>query len=65
MFPCIINPDSGIRRSEFQHWMERHGVDTRMVWTGNAARQPAFRDRAVPQPPEAACPTPTGSWSGA
>ena len=23
----------------------RHGVDTRMVWTGNATRQPAFRDR--------------------
>jgi CDP-6-deoxy-D-xylo-4-hexulose-3-dehydrase len=25
--------------------MERHGVDTRMVWTGNVTRQPAFRDR--------------------
>ena len=24
--------------------MERHGVDTRMVWTGNVTRQPAFRD---------------------
>ena len=23
--------------------MERHGIDTRMVWTGNATRQPAFR----------------------
>ncbi len=22
--------------------MERHGIDTRMVWTGNATRQPAF-----------------------
>jgi CDP-6-deoxy-D-xylo-4-hexulose-3-dehydrase len=22
--------------------MERNGVDTRMVWTGNALRQPAF-----------------------
>lgn len=22
--------------------MERSGVDTRMVWTGNATRQPAF-----------------------
>ena len=26
--------------------MERNGVDTRMVWTGNALRQPAFRDIA-------------------
>lgn len=45
MFPAIINPDAGIRRSELQQWMESHGVDTRMVWTGNAARQPAFRDK--------------------
>jgi len=45
MFPVIINPGCGIRRSELQQWMEAHGVDTRMVWTGNAARQPAFRDR--------------------
>jgi len=36
---------SGIRRSDLQQWMEDHGVDTRMVWTGNAARQPAFRDQ--------------------
>jgi CDP-6-deoxy-D-xylo-4-hexulose-3-dehydrase len=45
MFPAIINEGSGIRRGELQQWMERHGVDTRMVWTGNATRQPAFRDR--------------------
>ena len=43
MFPVLIAPDAGIRRSELQQWMERHGVDTRMVWTGNATRQPAFR----------------------
>jgi CDP-6-deoxy-D-xylo-4-hexulose-3-dehydrase len=50
MFPLIIRPESGIRRSALQQWMERHGVDTRMVWTGNAARQPAFRDREFRQP---------------
>jgi CDP-4-dehydro-6-deoxyglucose reductase, E1 len=50
MFPTIITDTSPIRRSEFQQWMERHGVDTRMVWTGNAARQPAFRDRPFRQP---------------
>jgi CDP-4-dehydro-6-deoxyglucose reductase, E1 len=43
MFPLRIRPDSGIRRSEFQQHMERHGVDTRMVWTGNVTRQPAFQ----------------------
>ena len=32
------------RRSELQQWMETHGVDTRMVWTGNVTRQPMMRD---------------------
>ncbi len=50
MFPIIINADSGIRRGELQQWMESHGIDTRMVWTGNAARQPAFRDKVFRQP---------------
>jgi CDP-4-dehydro-6-deoxyglucose reductase, E1 len=43
MFPVLIRTESGVRRSEFQQHMESHGVDTRMVWTGNATRQPAFR----------------------
>jgi CDP-6-deoxy-D-xylo-4-hexulose-3-dehydrase len=51
MFPLLINPDCGIRRSEFQQWMEGHGIDTRMVWTGNAARQPAFRGQVFRTPP--------------
>jgi len=50
MFPTIINGDAGVRRGSFQQWMERHGVDTRMVWTGNATRQPAFRDKAHRRP---------------
>jgi CDP-6-deoxy-D-xylo-4-hexulose-3-dehydrase len=43
MFPVLIRPESGIRRADFQRHMESHGVDTRMVWTGNALRQPAFK----------------------
>ena len=42
LFPILIRPESGIRRAEFQQHMESNGVDTRMVWTGNALRQPAF-----------------------
>lgn len=42
MFPIRIQPASGVRRSEFQQHMERNGIDTRMVWTGNVTRQPAF-----------------------
>lgn len=43
MFPIILRPESGIRRSRYQEFMEANGVDTRMVWTGNALRQPAFK----------------------
>lgn len=45
MFPFLIRPDSGIRRSELQQHMERNGVDTRMVWTGNVTRQPMLGGR--------------------
>ena len=51
MFPILIRPESGIRRAELQAWMEGHGVDTRMVWTGNALRQPAFKGIAHRSPP--------------
>ena len=44
MFPIMIKPESGVRRSQFQQHMEAAGVDTRMVWTGNVTRQPAFKD---------------------
>jgi CDP-6-deoxy-D-xylo-4-hexulose-3-dehydrase len=44
MFPVLIRPESGVARGAFQQHMERNGIDTRMVWTGNALRQPAFRD---------------------
>ena len=30
---------------KFQKHMESHGIDTRMVWSGNVARQPAFKDK--------------------
>jgi CDP-6-deoxy-D-xylo-4-hexulose-3-dehydrase len=44
MFPIRVLPESGVVRSAFQEHMERNGVDTRMVWTGNITRQPAFRE---------------------
>lgn len=45
MFPILIEPASNVSRAAFQQHMEKNGVDTRMVWSGNAARQPAFKDR--------------------
>ncbi len=43
MFPVLIRPESGLERAAFQQHMERNGIDTRMVWTGNVLRQPAFK----------------------
>jgi CDP-6-deoxy-D-xylo-4-hexulose-3-dehydrase len=43
MFPVVLRPESGVRRAHLQRHMEGHGVDTRMVWTGNVVRQPAFK----------------------
>jgi CDP-6-deoxy-D-xylo-4-hexulose-3-dehydrase len=45
MFPFLIRPDSGVSRGEFQKHMESNGIDTRMIWSGNVARQPAFKDK--------------------
>ena len=39
-----VKPESGVRRSLFQQHMEAAGIDTRMVWTGNVTRQPAFKN---------------------
>jgi CDP-6-deoxy-D-xylo-4-hexulose-3-dehydrase len=50
MFPLLLRPESGVQRSVFQAHMEAHGVDTRMVWTGNVTRQPAFADTAYKVP---------------
>jgi CDP-6-deoxy-D-xylo-4-hexulose-3-dehydrase len=46
MFPIMLRPESGVRRAEFQQHMEAAGIDTRMVWTGNVTRQPAFKNVA-------------------
>lgn len=50
MFPLLLRAEAGIRRSDFQSHMEAHGVDTRMVWTGNVLRQPGFKGIAHRQP---------------
>jgi CDP-6-deoxy-D-xylo-4-hexulose-3-dehydrase len=47
MFPVLLRLESGIRRAHLQQYLEGAGVDTRMVWTGNAVRQPAFRNIAM------------------
>jgi CDP-6-deoxy-D-xylo-4-hexulose-3-dehydrase len=43
MFPFRILPASGVRRAALQAFLAERGIDSRMVWTGNVLRQPAFR----------------------
>lgn len=45
MLPFLIRPESGVKRGDLQKHMEQNGVDTRMVWSGNITRQPAFKDK--------------------
>jgi CDP-4-dehydro-6-deoxyglucose reductase, E1 len=46
----LIRPDAGFGRSELQQFLEPRGIDTRTVWTGNAARQPMMRGVPFRQP---------------
>jgi CDP-6-deoxy-D-xylo-4-hexulose-3-dehydrase len=49
-FTFLIREDAGFGRSDLQQHLERHGIDTRTVWTGNATRQPMMRKMAFRQP---------------
>lgn len=43
MFPFLVRSGAGLRRGDLQQHLETNGIDTRMVWTGNVVRQPAFK----------------------
>lgn len=49
-YPLTIAPDAGFERADLQVHLDGNGVDTRTVWTGNAARQPFMADVAFRQP---------------
>jgi CDP-6-deoxy-D-xylo-4-hexulose-3-dehydrase len=46
----LVRPDAGFTRSDLQQYLEARGIDTRVVWTGNAARQPFMRGAPFRQP---------------
>jgi len=46
----LIQPDAGFGRSDLQQFLEPRGIDTRTVWTGNAARQPMMQGVPFRQP---------------
>ncbi|MFI1577882.1 DegT/DnrJ/EryC1/StrS family aminotransferase [Embleya sp. NPDC020630] len=43
-FPILLNDDVPFSRGEMQSWLEKRGVSTRTVWSGNILRQPGFKD---------------------
>lgn len=43
-FPIIVKKSRIIKRSDFQQYLERNNIETRMIFAGNILRQPAFRN---------------------
>ena len=51
-YPVTIRPDSGFERADLQSFLDTKEIDTRTVWTGNAARQPMLRKVTIRVPDE-------------
>jgi len=49
-YPFLVDRDAGFSRSDLQVYLEERGIDTRTVWTGNAARQPLMKNVEFRQP---------------
>jgi len=47
----MLRPEAGISRPDLAEFLEERGIDTRTVWSGNAARQPFFKDVEFRTPP--------------
>jgi hypothetical protein len=54
-------PGARLERAELQRFLDGQDIDTRTVWTGNAARQPIMSAKSFRVPP-AASRGPTRSW---
>jgi CDP-6-deoxy-D-xylo-4-hexulose-3-dehydrase len=50
-YPLVIRENAGFARPDLQRFLDARGIDTRTIWTGNVARQPMLRGRAVRVPP--------------
>lgn len=42
LYPFMVRPEAGRTRTETQEFLEKQGVATRVVWSGNITRQPGF-----------------------
>ncbi|MDD2688633.1 MAG: lipopolysaccharide biosynthesis protein RfbH [Candidatus Omnitrophica bacterium] len=43
-FPIMVKKNSFIKRNDFQQYLERNNIETRMIFAGNILRQPAFHN---------------------
>lgn len=43
-FPLVIRKDAPFSRTDFAIYLETNGIQTRPIFTGNALRQPAFKN---------------------
>lgn len=48
---ATIRPGCGVSRADLAEYLEGRGIDTRTVWTGNATRQPFFKNVEYRVPP--------------
>jgi len=44
-YPIIIKESSGIKRREMQIYLEKRGIQTRTIFTGNILRQPIMKNK--------------------
>jgi CDP-6-deoxy-D-xylo-4-hexulose-3-dehydrase len=52
LYPFMVRPGAGLRRGELQELLEKRGVPTRVVWSGNITRQPGFARIERREPPD-------------
>ena len=43
-FPLIVKPEAPFNRTDMQIFLEKRNIQTRVIFTGNALRQPAFKN---------------------
>ena len=44
-FPIVIKKNSGIKRKKLQIYLEKNGIQTRTIFTGNIMRQPIMKNK--------------------
>lgn len=49
-YPVLVREDAPFSRADLQEAIEAEGIDTRTIWTGNAARHPFLNDVEFRQP---------------